>query len=186
MRYARHFLAHYNVSSNITRAIHFSMPPTLAHQPPYPRWHTNHVTLVAMSPTLACQPRTPKLARHSCYLATHGTIPPTLPSQTRQDATLATKPTLPPTPPTQASHPCHPHQHATHETHASMPLTTSMLACHPRKDDTYATHCSTSPMQARHLGHKSQIASIRKRLDIFRTVLNVQDGAFVKMFNMVL
>ena len=30
------------------------------------------------------------------------------------------------------------------------------------------------------------IASIRKRWDTFRTVLSVQDGAFLKMFNMVL
>ena len=46
MRHPRYCLAHYpGISFNITSASHFRMPPTpptLAHQPPYPRWHTTN------------------------------------------------------------------------------------------------------------------------------------------------
>ena len=36
---------HPGISSNITNTAHFStppIPPTVAHQPPYPRWHTTN------------------------------------------------------------------------------------------------------------------------------------------------
>ena len=104
-----------NISSNITNAIHFSTPPTLAHQPPYPRWHKNHVTLVAMSPTLACQPRNP---------SQHASTPPTLvhhprhPSHPRQYVTHASTP------------PCHPCQHATYASTSPTPPTLARIASH--------------------------------------------------------
>ena len=41
MRQPRYCLAHQpDISFNITRASHFSTPPTLVHKPPYPSWHT--------------------------------------------------------------------------------------------------------------------------------------------------
>ena len=71
MRYPRHCLAHYNISSNITNAIRFSASPTLAHQPLYPsatlpslprhpRWHVNCVAQVSAPPSLARHPRGPR------------------------------------------------------------------------------------------------------------------------------
>ena len=46
MLHPRYCLAHHpGISSNITSVSHFSTsptPPTLAHQPPYPRWHTTN------------------------------------------------------------------------------------------------------------------------------------------------
>ena len=46
MCHPRYGLAgHPGISSNITNVTHFSMsptPPTLAHLPPYPRWHTTN------------------------------------------------------------------------------------------------------------------------------------------------
>ena len=61
MRNPRYCLTHYpGISSNITNATHFSMPPsspTLAHRPLQPHWCTTHVTHAGTQPTLACQPR---------------------------------------------------------------------------------------------------------------------------------
>ena len=46
MRHPRYCLAHHlGISTNITNATHFSTwptPPTVAHEPPYPRWHTTN------------------------------------------------------------------------------------------------------------------------------------------------
>ena len=61
MRQTRYFLAHYpSISSNITSATDFRMPPMplmLAQQPPDPRCHNTHVVHADPSPTLAGQPR---------------------------------------------------------------------------------------------------------------------------------
>ena len=61
MRRPRFFLAHYpSISSNITNAIDFRMPPTplmLAHHPPCPRWRNTHLVHAGPSPMLAGQPR---------------------------------------------------------------------------------------------------------------------------------
>ena len=61
MRHPRYFLAHYpSISSNITNATDFRMPPTplmLAHQPPDPHWRNTHVVHAGLSHTLAGQPR---------------------------------------------------------------------------------------------------------------------------------
>ena len=107
-----------NISSNITNAIHFSTPPTLAHQLPYPHQHINHVTLVTMSPTLACQPRKPsQYAAHASTLACHP----------RKHATHATHAS---TPPTLARHLC---KHTIDVTHATTPLTQTRQPRHPRQ-----------------------------------------------------
>ena len=63
MRYPQYYLAHYpSISSNVSNATDFRKPPTpltLAHQPPYPRWHNTHVTHAGASLTLAGQPHNP-------------------------------------------------------------------------------------------------------------------------------
>ena len=50
---------HPGISSNITNATHYSTPPTpptLAQQPPYPRWHTtNGLSPVIMNEVFNCQ-----------------------------------------------------------------------------------------------------------------------------------
>ena len=114
-----------NISCNITNANHITTTRTLAHQPPYACWHTNHVTLVAMSPTLVCQPRNP---------SQHATQASTLPTQARYPCHRAS---------TLARHQRHPHQHATDATHASIPPMPPTLARHPCKHANHATHAST-------------------------------------------
>ena len=111
-----------NISSNITEAIHFSTALTLAHQPPYPRWHTN------TSPSLPCHPRqhvnhvtqvstSPTKARHPHHPRKHASRPPTQAHQQFTHASmLAGHPrkhaTHSSTPPTQVLHPCQQVQHA--------------------------------------------------------------------------
>ena len=82
MRYPQHCQLTTNISSNITNATHFSRPPTLIHQPPYPqctpttshllpcqpRQHVNHVTQVSTPPTLAHHPR-----KHATRASTYST-----------------------------------------------------------------------------------------------------------------
>ena len=112
----RYCLAHHSgISSNITNATHLSMPPTpptLAHQLPYPHWHTTHVTHAGMSSALSRQSRNPR--NH----AIHASMPLTQAYKPRKHAT--TLPTL-------ALYPC---KHTTHANHTSMPPMQGRHLCH--------------------------------------------------------
>ena len=91
---------HPGISSNITKATHFStpaMPTTLTHRPLYPHWCTTHATHASTSP------------QHTVH-TTHASTSPALARQPRQHATNAN------TPPTLARLPG---KHATHRTHDS-------------------------------------------------------------------
>ena len=70
MHHPRYYPAHHpGISSNITNSTHFSAPTTLAHYPPYPRWHTTHANKLPTPHTLPTQPH------HPCQHVTHaGTI----------------------------------------------------------------------------------------------------------------
>ena len=92
----RYCLVHHSgISSNITNATHLSMPPTpptLAHQLPYPRWHTNHVTHAGMSSALSRQSRNPRNhVIHASMPLTQARTPPMLPMPARQPCKHATR-----------------------------------------------------------------------------------------------
>ena len=110
-----------SISCNITNANHITTTRTLAHQPPYARWHTNHVTLIAMSPTLVCQPRNP---------SQHATQASTLPIQARYPCHPRKHTSTTPAPPTQARYRCHPRKHVTHASTPTTPPTLAHVARH--------------------------------------------------------
>ena len=81
MHHPRYCLTHHpGISSNITKATYFSMPPT-PHRPLYPHWCTTHATHASSSSTLAYHPRQhtsianaqPTLTGLSCKYATYDT-----------------------------------------------------------------------------------------------------------------